>query len=81
LSQTAPGELEQWLVSIHPAFETYAAALIDYGYEDLDFLREADEEDFAEALTQVGMKKPAHRTRALKHFRQLKGQAAPTPAA
>jgi hypothetical protein len=71
LSQTAPGELEQWLVSIHPAFETYAAALIDYGYEDLDFLREADEEDFAEALTQVGMKKPAHRTRALKHFRQL----------
>jgi hypothetical protein len=81
LSQTAPGELEQWLVSIHPAFETYAAALIDYGYEDLDFLREADEEDFAEALTQVGMKKPAHRTRALKHFRQLKEQAAPTPAA
>jgi serine/threonine-protein kinase/endoribonuclease IRE1 len=72
LAQTAPGELEQWLVSIHPAFRTYAAALIDYGYEDLDFLREADEEDFTEALTQVGMVKPAHRTRALKHFRQLK---------
>jgi hypothetical protein len=74
-----PGELEQWLVSIHSAFKAYAAALVDYGYEDLDFLREADEEDFAEALTQVGMIKPAHRTRALKHFRQLKEQAAPVP--
>jgi hypothetical protein len=71
LAQTAPGELEQWLVSIHPAFKTYATALIDYGYEDLDFLRGVDEEDFIEALTQVGMIKPAHRIGALKHFRQL----------
>jgi hypothetical protein len=78
-SQTALREIEQWLVSIHPAFKIYTAALIDYGYEDLEFLRDADEEDFAVALTQVGMIKPAHRTRALKHFRQLKEQAAPVP--
>jgi hypothetical protein len=27
------GELEQWLVSIHPPFAAYAAALTNYGYE------------------------------------------------
>jgi hypothetical protein len=73
----ALGDLEQWLVSIHSSFAVYAAALKDYGYEDLDFVQDADEEDFDEALTQVGMTKPAHRSRALKRFRLLQAEAAP----
>jgi hypothetical protein len=42
-------------------------------YEDLDFLREADEVDFAKALTRVGMDKPTHHTRAPKHFCSWRG--------
>eukprot|EP00935_MAST-01C_sp_MAST-1C-sp1_P001411 g1411.t1 len=74
LTPTVPeaGELEQWLVSIHPALAVYAAALTDYGFEDLDFVREVDEADFAEALEAVGMAKQGHRALALKRFRQLK---------
>jgi hypothetical protein len=65
-----PGELEQWLVSIHSAFKTYAAALVDYGYEDLSFLQAIDEEDFAIALTAAGMTKQGHRAIGCKRFRQ-----------
>jgi hypothetical protein len=65
------GELERWLVSIHPAFATYAAALTDYGYEDLGFLQEVETAEFEEALTKVGMTKPAHRALALRRFQQL----------
>jgi serine/threonine protein kinase len=76
LQTTAPtvadGELKQWLMSIHPAFATYAAALNDYGYEDLSFLRQVDESDFGEALTAVGMTKQGHRALALRRFLQLK---------
>jgi hypothetical protein len=70
----APGgleELEQWLVSIHPVFVSFAAALRDYGYEDINFMRQVDEEDFEDALTEVGMIKPGHRALAIRHFRQL----------
>ena len=70
-SSRATEDLEQWLVSIHPSFATYATALKDYGYEDLGFLRKVDEADFEVALTEVGMTKPAHRALALKQFRQL----------
>jgi serine/threonine protein kinase/ankyrin repeat protein len=65
------GELEQWLASIHPSFTTYTAALTDYGYEDLSFVRKVDEADFDAALKLVGMAKPAHRAMALKRFREL----------
>jgi hypothetical protein len=58
-------------VSIHPAFATYAAALTDYGYEDWGVLREVETAEFEEALTEVGMVKPAHRVLALRRFRQL----------
>jgi hypothetical protein len=58
-------------VSIHPAFKTYAAALVDYGYEDLSFLQAIDEEDFAIALTAAGMTKQGHQAMACKRFRQL----------
>jgi hypothetical protein len=50
---------------------TYAAALTDYGYEDLQFLRKVKEAEFEEALAVVGMTKPAHRALALRQFRQL----------
>jgi hypothetical protein len=46
--------------------------LKDYGFEDLDFLREVHEADFEVALTAVGMTKPGHRALALRRFRQLK---------
>jgi chromosome segregation ATPase len=67
------GELEQWLASIHPAFASYAAALSDYGYDDLSFLREAEKEEFEEALTGAGMSKPAHRARVIRQLQQLAG--------
>jgi hypothetical protein len=75
VAHNTPGELEQWLVSIHPAFKTYAAALVDYGYEDLSFLPAVDEEDFAIALTAAGMTKQGHRAMACKRFRQSVSEA------
>jgi hypothetical protein len=60
-----------FLKSIHPSFAVYAAPLKEYGYDDLSFLREADEAGLSEALTAVGMKKLPHRTRVLRRFRQL----------
>jgi hypothetical protein len=72
LPAPAVGELEQWLVSIHPTFATYAAALTDYGYEDLSFLREVETAEFEEALAEVGMTKPAHRALALRRFQELR---------
>jgi hypothetical protein len=68
------GELEQWLASIHPAFASYAAALSDYGYDDLSFLREAEKEEFEEALTGAGMSKPAHSARVIRQLQQLAGE-------
>jgi hypothetical protein len=65
--------LEQWLLSIHPVFTTYAAALKDYGFENMDFMEAVDVADFEDALTEVGMLKPAHRALAIRRFRQLIG--------
>jgi TPR repeat protein/serine/threonine protein kinase len=69
-SDSKKTEIEQWLVSIHPNFATFAAALIDYGYEDLSFLQEVKTAEFEEALTEVGMTKPAHRVRVLRRFQE-----------
>jgi hypothetical protein len=61
------------LLSIHPVFTTYAAALKDYGFENMDFMEAVDVADFEDALTEVGMLKPAHRALAIRRFRQLIG--------
>lgn len=59
-----------WLASINPALVVYAASLADYGFENDDLLREADEADVEEALGVICDKK-GHKHRILKEYRKL----------
>jgi hypothetical protein len=48
----------------------YAAPLSEYGYENVDVLREANEEELHEAMEELNVKKP-HRKLISKAFQRL----------
>jgi hypothetical protein len=53
--------IREWLVSVKASLEQYAEAFEEYGYEDTEVLMGATEEDFAEAVGKLGVKKPHRR--------------------
>jgi hypothetical protein len=46
-----------WLASIHSSFHVYAPSFNEYGYEDTVLLKNATEDDLAQDLTEMGVKK------------------------
>ena len=61
-AQTNPVPIRDWLVHVNPVLAVYAEALGEYGYENTHLLRDATDEDIAEALADIKMKKPHQRT-------------------
>jgi hypothetical protein len=52
--------LEAWLSSIN--LDRYHGALVEEGYDELQFLKDADEDDITEIIETIGMKKPHIKT-------------------
>jgi serine/threonine protein kinase len=71
--------IKQWLVSVSPLLETYAAAFTEYGYEDMSMLIDATTEDIESTVDELKMKR-GHRRALLNAFAVLQ-QAAPRMAA
>merc|ERR1719393_1219666 len=46
-----------WLASIHSSFDVYAPSCNEYGYEDTVLLKNATEDDLAQDLAEMGVKK------------------------
>jgi hypothetical protein len=49
--------IREWLVSVNPHLEMYAAAFQEYGYNDTALLSEATQEDIQDAIEEIGIKK------------------------
>ena len=70
-ASSEPTSIRDWLDSVNPSLAVYAEALHEYGFENVHLLTDATEEDLAESLADIKMKKPHQRT-VKKAFAALK---------
>ncbi|CAJ1390656.1 unnamed protein product [Effrenium voratum] len=71
--------IQRWLESIDEALGDYAACFREFGYDNLNLLKQADDNDFSEDLDQMEPKKN-HRRLILRQFAVLKADSTQAPA-
>eukprot|EP00930_Biecheleria_cincta_P034384 TRINITY_DN23773_c0_g1_i1.p1 TRINITY_DN23773_c0_g1~~TRINITY_DN23773_c0_g1_i1.p1 ORF type:complete len:3127 (+),score=463.32 TRINITY_DN23773_c0_g1_i1:92-9382(+) len=71
--------IREWLMSIDDDLGIYADQFEEFGYTNLNLLRQADEAGLQEDLGEMGVKKH-HRRVVLKHFAKLQQEAEPPKA-